>query len=119
MSDAIIRIPAANQIPGVIPNPPLVIVPAIMQPQPAVMQPQIVQDNAVAIAQVKEKKRFSRETCIAAGPEYIPVTIEYQNSIDFTSTITSDYDTNDGGLFVSQLSVRIPADEIDTDSFIM
>ena len=90
-----------------------------MQPQPAVVQPQLVQDNADAIAQVKERKRFSRETSIAAGPEYIPVTIEYQNSIDFTSTITSDYDTNDGGLFVSQLSVRIPADEIDTDSFIM
>ena len=90
-----------------------------MQPQPAVVQPQLVQDNADAIAQVKERKRFSRETSIAAGPEYIPVTIEYQNSIDFTSTITSDYDTNDGGIFVSQLSVRIPADEIDTDSFIM
>ena len=107
MSDANIKISAA-----LIPNLPLVIVPAIVQPQ-------LVQDNAVAIAQVKKRKRFSRETCIAAGPEYIAVTIEYQNSIDFTSTITSDYDTNDGGLFVSQLSVRIPADEIDTDSFIM
>jgi hypothetical protein len=104
MSEANIEIPA-----GVLPG---VTVPAIVQPQ-------LVQDNADAIAQVKEKKRFSRETCIAAGPEYIPVTVENQNSIDFTSTITSDYDTNEGGLFVSQLSVRVPADEIDTDSFIM
>ena len=112
MSGFNIEIPAANPIPGVIPNPLQIIVPEIIQQQ-------LVQDNADAIEQVKEKKRFSRDTCIAAGPEYIPVTIECQNSIDFTSTITSDYITDEGGLFVSHSSVYVPADEIDTDSFIM
>jgi hypothetical protein len=66
-----------------------------------------------------ERKRFDRNSCTAVGPIYAPVSNECQQSVDYTSTITCDHNTSEGTVFADQLSARVPADEMDINSFIM
>jgi hypothetical protein len=72
-----------------------------------------------AVDNLNGRKRFSRETCAAVGPSYYQIPDVSQQSITYTSTITSAHLTPEGEIFASQLSYFVPADEIDVETFIM
>lgn len=72
-----------------------------------------------AIIPIIERKRFDRDNCIAAGPIYLPVTNECQESINFTSSILDDFSTAEGETFACQMAAFVPAEEIEINSFIM
>lgn len=77
------------------------------------------QPAAELIEQVKDRKRFTRDTCAAVGPSYTPVLPSQQQSIDYTGTITTNHNTPDGEIFATQLSYSSPAEEVDINTFIM
>jgi hypothetical protein len=72
-----------------------------------------------AVNNFNDRKRFSRENCEAVGPIYYQISEEQQQSINYTSTITSARMTSEGEIFASQLSYSAPADETDVETFIM